>query len=52
MVSCSNDDGNDNECQAIRNKYNEAIEKAWDDIEQKNSLIQSKDQALRESGCL
>lgn len=52
MMSCSSDDGNEKECQELRDKYNKSIELAEDDKEQQKTLIVNRDAALRSKGCL
>lgn len=52
MMSCSSDDGNENECQEIRNKYNKLIELAEGDNQQQKVLIEHRDSTLKQKGCL
>lgn len=52
VLSCSSDDGNENECQEIRNKYNKLIELAEGDDGQQKILIRNRDRSLEINGCI
>lgn len=52
LMSCSNDDGQEEKCDEIYIKYGRLIELASDDTVQRNTLIRNRDRDLEINGCL